>query len=347
MIRVALITGITGQDGSYLCEFLLSKGYDVWGMLRRSSVDTCGRISGVLDKIILRNGDLCDQMSIIRILSEIRDRYNRLIGGYRLEVYNLGAMSDVGVSFKEPEYSGNVDGLGALRMLEGILTCGLKDVCRYYQASTSEMYGEVQETPQRESTAFYPKSPYGVAKLYGYWITRNYRESYGLYACNGILFNHEGVRRGVNFVTRKITLGLSKILSGEEKELRLGNLDAKRDWGDARDYVEGMWLMLQCDKSDDYVLSTGETHSVREFVEEAFNLRGIKIGWRGSGLSEVGYDVLSGREYIRIDESLYRPSEVDLLLGDSSKARKDLGWSPKHGFKDLVRLMVDHDCPLS
>jgi GDPmannose 4,6-dehydratase len=341
-MKVALITGITGQDGSYLAELLLEKKYEVWGIVRRVSNINTQRIDHIIKKLTLRYGDLTDSTNILKIFAEIKATYGEKLE--RLEVYNLGAMSHVKVSFEEPEYSANVDGVGVLRLLEAIMASGLNKVTRFYQASTSELYGKVQEIPQTEKTPFYPRSPYGVAKLYGYWITVNYRESYNLFACNGTLFNHESERRGPTFVTRKITIGLGKILRGEEKKLVLGNLDAKRDWGHAKDYVEGMWLILQQDKPCDYVLATNELHSVREFVEEAFKLKNINIKWKGKGVEEIGYDEKTGQELIFVSEKYFRPAEVELLLGDSSKARKELNWSPKISFKELVKEMVDHDC---
>ena len=264
----------------------------------------------------------------------------------RLEIYNLGAMSHVKVSFEMPEYSGNVDGLGVLRLLEAIRSSGMMDKCRFYQASTSELYGLVQEVPQTETTPFYPRSPYGVAKLYGYWITKNYRESYNMFACNGILFNHESPRRGPTFVTRKITRGLNMILTGERDKLVMGNIDAKRDWGHAKDYVEGMWRILQADKPDDFVLATNEYHSVREFIEMAFELKGFEIRWKGKGINEIGYDVKTGRELIFISERYFRPAEVEELLGDAKKAQTILKWKPKYSFKELVEEMVREDCKI-
>jgi GDPmannose 4,6-dehydratase len=343
MNKVALITGITGQDGSYLAELLLSKNYIVWGVIRRSSDINTHRIDHLYEnkKLILKYGDLSDSTNITGILLEIKSAYEHLD---RLEVYNLAAMSHVKVSFEMPEYTGNVDGLGTLRILDAILKTGLKDKTRFYQASTSELYGKVQEVPQRETTPFYPRSPYGVAKLYAYWIVKNYRESYGMFACNGILFNHESPRRGPTFVTRKITRGLDMILRGERNELVLGNLDARRDWGHAKDYVEGMWRILQSDRAEDYVLSTNEYHSVREFVEEAFKLKGYSIKWRGTGINEVGYDENTGKELIFVSEKYFRPAEVEELLGDSTKAQTELGWVPQVSFLDLVRDMVENDC---
>lgn len=337
-MKVALITGITGQDGSYLTELLLDKGYIVWGIIRRASTFNIERIEHLRknQNLILKYGDLSDQTNLVSILSEIRNTY---VNMERLEIYNLGAMSHVKVSFELPEYTGDIDGLGVLRLLEAIRMLKMESVTRFYQASSSELYGKVVEVPQTETTPFYPRSPYAVAKLYGYWITKNYREAYDIYACNGILFNHESPRRGVTFVTRKITRGIKEIFDGKRECLTLGNLEAKRDWGHAKDYIDGMWLILQQDKPDDYVLSTGEYHSVREFVEIAFGLKGIKIQWSGSGLDEVGCDE-HGQVLVRVSDKYYRPTEVDELLGDSSKARTRLGWEPKYSFTDLVSEMM-------
>jgi GDPmannose 4,6-dehydratase len=344
MTIIALITGITGQDGSYLAELLLEKKYIVWGIIRKSSSINTHRIEHLyLNKsLILRYGDLSDSANILHIISEIKTTYPEMS---RLEIYNLGAMSHVKVSFEMPEYTGNIDGLGVLRLLEAIRSTGLQDKTRYYQASTSELYGKVQETPQTEKTPFYPRSPYGVAKLYGFWIVKNYRESYGMYATNGILFNHESPRRGETFVTRKITRGLGMILRGERDYLVMGNLDSFRDWGHSKDYVKGMWMILQSETPDDYVLSTNEYHSVREFIEISFGMRGFDIKWKREGLDEVGYDSKTGRELIFVNEKYFRPAEVDMLLGDSTKARTELGWKPECSFIDLVREMVDGDCP--
>jgi GDPmannose 4,6-dehydratase len=344
MTKIAFITGITGQDGSYLAELLLEKNYAVWGILRRSSNINTNRIEHIFNKLILRYGDLTDQVTITNILTEIKNTYTDL---ERIEVYNLGAMSHVKISFEMPLYTGDVDAMGTLRLLESIRNCGISiEKVRFYQASTSEMYGKVVEIPQRETTPFYPRSPYGVAKLYSYWITKNYRESYNMFACSGILFNHESPRRGHNFVTRKITIALGNILSGKQDKLVLGNLDSLRDWGHARDYVEGMWRILQHDEAKDYVLSTNEYHSVREFVEKAFQLKGFSIKWKGKGTNEIGYDENTGRELIFISEKYFRPAEVDELLGDSTLARMELGWVPKITFDELVRDMVDADCNL-
>ena len=335
MVKYALITGICGQDGSYLAEFLLDKGYTVYGIIRRSSTINTRRVDHIYNRIYLRYGDLSDTTSIIKILNEIKGKNPTI-----LEIYNLAAMSHVKVSFEIPEYTSDIDGTGVLRILDAILSLGMKDVTKFYQASSSELYGKVQEIPQSETTPFYPRSPYGVAKLYGYWITKNYRESYNLFACNGILFNHESPRRGETFVTRKITMGLNKILKGESDSLILGNLDAKRDWGHARDYVRGMWLMMQQQVSDDYVLATNEYHNVREFVEKAFDLKGFDIKWKGSGVSEIGFDSKSGRELIFINERYFRPAEVDFLVGNSNKAKTDLGWETEVTFDQLVQEMV-------
>ena len=342
MTKVAFITGITGQDGSYLAELLLEKGYHVWGIIRRSSNINTNRIDHIFDKLVLRYGDLTDSSNLLNVLMEIKNTYPSLD---RLEVYNLGAMSHVKISFEMPEYTGDVDAIGTLRLLESIRTSGISnEKVRFYQASTSEMFGKVVEVPQKETTPFYPRSPYGVAKLYSHWITKNYRESYNMYACCGILFNHESPRRGHNFVTRKITIALGNIIKGKQDKLVLGNINSLRDWGHAKDYVEGMWLMLQQEKPEDYVLSTCEYHSVREFVEKAFALKGFTIKWKGDGVEEVGYDEISERELIFISEAYFRLAEVDELLGDSTKARNELGWTPKCGFDELVRDMVENDC---
>ena len=342
-MKIALITGITGQDGSYLAELLLEKKYFVWGVIRRSSDINTHRINHLYKNknLVLRYGDMTDSSNLLHIMYEIKEEYPNLD---IVEVYNLAAMSHVKVSFEMPEYTGEADGVGVLRLLEAIRSSGMMDKCRFYQASTSELYGKVQEVPQKETTPFYPRSPYGVAKLYGYWITKNYRESYNMFACNGVLFNHESPRRGPTFVTRKITRGLNMILKGERDTLVMGNLDAKRDWGHAKDYVEGMWRILQVDNADDYVLSTNEFHSVREFIEKSFALKGFNIKWKGSGLDEIGYDENTGRELIFVSENYFRPAEVEELLGDSTKARTELGWTPQYSFNDLVKEMVEEDC---
>lgn len=343
MSSVALITGITGQDGSYLSELLLEKGYDVWGIIRRSSnINTC-KIEHIFNRLNLRYGDLTDSSNLLNILMEIKNKYLDNINV--LEVYNLGAMSHVKISFEMPEYTCDVDAMGTLRLLESLRLSGIDlNKIRFYQASTSEMFGKVVEVPQTETTPFYPRSPYGVAKLYSHWITKNYRESYGMFACSGILFNHESPRRGHNFVTRKITIALGNILNGTQDKLILGNINSLRDWGHAKDYVKGMWLMLQTDKPDDYILSTNEFHSVKEFVEKSFSLKGFIIKWKGSGVDEIGYDENTGRELICISEKYFRPAEVEELLGDSTKARTQLGWVPKYNFDELVQEMVDADC---
>ena len=328
-MSVALITGITGQDGSYLAELLLEKGYEVHGIVRRSSLINTHRIDHIYDKLTLHYGDLTDATNIIGVIKKVEPD----------EIYNLGAQSHVKVSFETPEYTGNTDGLGTLRVLEAVRLLGMEDKVRIYQASTSELYGLVQEVPQRETTPFYPRSPYGVAKLYGYWIVKNYRESYGLHASSGILFNHESPRRGETFVTRKITRGLSRISTGQQDVLSLGNLDARRDWGHAKDFVEAMWLMLQQDQPDDYVIATGEQYSVRDFVNEAAPYFGMNIEWMGEGLDEVGYDWNTKRPVIRVNPKYFRPAEVETLLGDPSKAKEKLGWEPKTSFKALVEDM--------
>jgi GDPmannose 4,6-dehydratase len=330
MSKVALITGITGQDGSYLAELLLEKGYEVHGIIRRSSSINTDRIDHIYPRIALHYGDLTDSSSLIRLIQQIKPT----------EIYNLAAQSHVKVSFEIPEYTGQVDALGTLRILEAVRLLGMEKDVRIYQASTSELYGLVQETPQTEKTPFYPRSPYGVAKLYGYWIVKNYREAYGMHCSSGILFNHESPRRGETFVTRKIVQGLSRISTGYQSSLTLGNLNAKRDWGHAKDFVEAMWLMLQQDKPDDYVIATGEQYSVRQFVETAAPYFGMNIKWHGEGVDEVGYDErYKSTPIIRVSEKYFRPSEVETLLGDSSKARRVLDWKPKFTFEKLVEDM--------
>tara|TARA_B000000532_G_scaffold52783_1_gene40468 strand:- start:6267 stop:7268 length:1002 start_codon:yes stop_codon:yes gene_type:complete len=329
-MKVALITGITGQDGSYLAELLLEKGYEVHGIVRRCSLINTYRIDHIYDRIHLHYGDLTDATNIIGVIKKIEPD----------EIYNLGAQSHVKVSFEMPEYTGNVDGLGTLRILEAVRLLGMEKSVRIYQASTSELYGLVQEVPQSETTPFYPRSPYGVAKLYGYWIVKNYRESYGLHASSGILFNHESPRRGETFVTRKITRGLSRISTGEQNVLSLGNLDARRDWGHAKDFVKAMWLMLQQDEPDDYVIATGEQYSVRDFVDAAAPYFGMKIEWMGEGLNEVGYDWNTKRPVIKVDPKYFRPAEVQSLLGDATKAKEKLGWEPETSFTELIEDMV-------
>ena len=328
-MKVALISGISGQDGSYLAELLLKKGYEVHGIIRRASQINTQRIDLIYDRIKLHYGDLTDSTNLVRIIQQVQPD----------EIYNLGAQSHVKVSFEIPEYTGQVDALGTLRILEAVRLLGMEKKTRIYQASTSEMFGKVQEIPQKETTPFYPRSPYGVAKLYGYWIVKNYRESYGLHASSGILFNHESPRRGETFVTRKITRGLSRISVGEQDILYLGNLNSKRDWGHAMDFVEAMWLMLQQDEADDYVIATGEQYSVREFVEEAAPYFGMKIEWMGEGLDEVGYDWNTKKAVIKVNPKYFRPAEVETLLGDATKAKEKLGWEPKISFNQLVEDM--------
>lgn len=337
-MKRALITGITGQDGSYLAEILLDKGYEVHGIVRRTSSITRERIEGIYKNLDIKNkniylhyGDITDSSSIQKVISEVRPD----------EIYNLAAMSQVGISFDIPEYTANCDGLGLLRILEAIRKLKLENT-KVYHASTSELYGKVSQSPQNEDTPFHPRSPYGVAKLYAYWISKNYRDSYNMFICNGILFNHESPRRGENFVTRKISLGVSEIHNGNKESIKLGNLDSKRDWGYAPEYCEAMWSMLQKDKADDYVISTGETHSIREFIEEAFKVIGINIKWIGSGIEEKGMDE-DGNILVEIDPRYFRPAEVDLLIGDSNKAKEILNWESKIKFSDLVKLMVESD----
>ncbi len=331
-MKKALITGITGQDGSYLAEFLLEKRYEVHGIVRRASLSNTARIDHILDQITLHDGDLADSSSLLRVINIVRPD----------EIYNLAAQSHVGISFDVPEYTAEATGVSTLKLLEAIRVNG--GTCRFYQASTSELFGGIPETaPQSEKTPFYPKSPYGAAKLYSYWITVNYRESYNMYACNGILFNHESPRRGENFVTRKITLAIANIIAGGQDKLSLGNMNAKRDWGFAGDYVKGMWLMLQQDRADDYVLATNETHTVREFVEAAFAELGFEIRWEGSGVNEKGYDAVSGRLLVDVNPEFYRPAEVEFLWGDCAKAEKELGWKRDVDFKGLVAMMMDAD----
>jgi GDPmannose 4,6-dehydratase len=334
-----LLTGITGQDGAYLAEFLLGKGYQVHGIKRRTSLFNTQRIDHLYQdphepepRMILHHGDMTDSSSLVRVVQQTQPD----------EVYNLAAQSHVGVSFEQPEYTANSDGLGTLRLLEAIRILGLEKKTRFYQASTSELFGKVRETPQKETTPFYPRSPYGAAKIYGYWITVNYRESYGMFACNGILFNHESPIRGETFVSRKITRALARIKVGLQERLYLGNLDARRDWGHARDFVEAMWLILQQREPEDFVIATGEQHSVRELVEAAAAQLGMRIAWKGAGRDEKGYDP-NGRCLVEIDPRYFRPAEVDTLLGDASKAKQKLGWSPRVSFRELVAEMVRED----
>ena len=343
-MKRALITGITGQDGAYLAELLLGKGYEVHGIKRRASSFNTDRIDHLYRdpheqgvRMLLHYGDLTDATNLIRIVQQVQPD----------EIYNLAAQSHVAVSFETPEYTANADALGTLRLLEAIRILGMTGRTRFYQASTSEMFGRVQEIPQRETTPFYPRSPYGAAKLYAYWITVNYREAYGMYACNGILFNHESPVRGETFVTRKITRGLARQREGLEDCLYLGNLDARRDWGHARDFIRAQWLMLQQERAEDFVIATGEQHSVREFCERAAALLDMRLEWRGSGVAEEGVEAGSGRTVIRVDPRYFRPTEVDTLLGDAGKARRVLGWEPQIGFEQLVREMVDEDLAIA
>lgn len=335
-MKSALITGITGQDGSYLAEFLLEKGYEVHGIVRRSSISNTGRIDHLLEKqaVTLHDGDLSDSSSMLRIIGMVRPD----------EIYNLAAQSHVQVSFDAPEYSGDVDALGVLRILEAIRILGLTEKTKFYQASTSELYGKVEEVPQNENTPFHPYSPYAVAKQYGFWITREYREAYGMFAVNGILFNHESERRGENFVTRKITLAAGRIACGLQEKLQLGNMDSLRDWGYARDYVECMWLMLQHEKPEDFVIATGVQHTVRDFAQKAFQAVGIELRWEGSGIDEKGIDVKTGKVLVEVNEAWFRPTDVDNLLGDPAKAKTTLGWNPqKTSYEELVKIMAEHD----
>jgi len=331
-MKVALITGITGQDGSYLAELLLEKGYEVHGIIRRCSLINTHRIDHIYNKLKLHYGDLTDSTNLVRVIQLVQPD----------EIYNLGAQSHVKVSFEMPEYTGQTDALGTLRILEAVRLLGMENKVRIYQASTSEMFGLVQEVPQKETTPFYPRSPYGCAKVYGYWITKNYREAYGMYACTGILFNHESPRRGETFVTRKITQAFSRISVGMQDCLYLGNLNAKRDWGHAKDFVEAMWLMLQQDEPDDFVIATGKQYSVKEFVNAAGPYFGLHIEWEGEGLNEVGVEKFNRKPIIRVDPKYFRPTEVETLLGDASKAKEKLGWEPKICFEQLVEDMCIH-----
>lgn len=339
-MKKALITGITGQDGSYLAEFLLEKGYEVHGIVRRASVSNTARIDHLIaeNSVRLHEGDLSDSSSIIRIVGEVKPG----------EIYNLAAQSHVHVSFDAPEYSGDVDALGVLRILEAVRITGLTDTCRIYQASTSELYGKVEEVPQRETTPFHPYSPYAVAKQYGFWIVKEYRDAYGMFAVNGILFNHESERRGENFVTRKITLAAGRIACGLQEKLFLGNLDSLRDWGYAKDYVECMWLMLQAEKPEDFVIATGVQHTVREFTTLAFHYAGIELEWQGRGMEEKGVDKATGKVLVEVSKDFYRPTDVINLWGDPTKARTVLGWNPqKTSYEELCRLMAEHDLELA
>ena len=343
-LKIAFITGVTGQDGSYLAELLLSKKYIVHGLIRRSSTLNTSRIEHIFNdkNLKLHYGDITDSSCLEKILNHIKNTYPNM---QRLEVYNLAAQSHVKISFEMPEYTADTCAFGTLKLLEAIRNSNLEKVVRFYQASTSELYGKAapEHIPQNENTPFYPRSPYAIAKLYSYWMVKNYREAYGMFACNGILFNHGGIRRGHNFVERKITLGLGKIIRGETDRLVMGNIDAKRDIGNAQDYVEGMWMMLQHDTPDDYVLATGETHTIREMIEKTFARCGFEILWEGCGLNEVGYNAKTGQAMIFISEKYYRPTEVDVLQGDSTKAMVTLGWEPKTSFDELINMMVDHD----
>ncbi len=339
-MKKALITGITGQDGSYLAEFLLEKGYEVHGIIRRASIANTARIDHLIakDAVALHDGDLSDSSSLIRIISEIEPD----------EIYNLAAQSHVQVSFDVPEYSGDVDAIGVLRILEAIRILGLTKKTRFYQASTSELYGKVEEVPQSETTPFHPYSPYAVAKQYGFWITKEYREAYGMFAVNGILFNHESERRGENFVTRKITLAAGRIAEGLQDHLELGNMDSLRDWGYAKDYVECMWLILQHDTPEDFVIATGQQHTVRDFTERAFKVNGMELSWEGEGLKEKGYDKATGRMVVCVNPAWFRPTDVDNLWGDPTKAKTELGWNPqKTSYEELVRIMAEHDRALA
>ena len=338
MSKVALITGITGQDGSYLAEFLLEKGYEVHGITRRASISNTARIDNILDKIKLHDGDLSDSSSLIRIISIVQPD----------EIYNLAAQSHVQVSFDVPEYSGDVDALGVLRILEACRILGLTKKTKFYQASTSELFGKVEEVPQRETTPFHPYSPYAVAKQYGFWITKEYREAYGMFAVNGILFNHESERRGENFVTRKITLAAGRIAEGLQDHLELGNMDSLRDWGYAKDYVECMWMILQHETPEDFVIATGEQHTVRDFTEKAFAANGMTVRWEGKGIDEKGYDAATGKLLVSVNPQWFRPTDVDNLWGDPTKAKTVLGWNPqKTSYEELVRIMADHDRALA
>ncbi len=333
-MKKALITGITGQDGSYLAEFLLEKGYEVHGITRRASLANTGRIEHILDKIRLHDGDLTDSTSLIRIIKEVQPD----------EIYNLAAQSHVQVSFDVPEYSGDVDAIGVLRLLEAMRMLGMEKTCKIYQASTSELYGKVEEIPQKETTPFHPYSPYAIAKQYGFWMIKEYREAYGMFAVNGILFNHESERRGETFVTRKITLAAGRIAEGLQDHLELGNMDSLRDWGYAKDYVECMWLIMQQDKPDDFVIATGVQHTVRDFTEKAFKANGIDIRWEGAGLDEKGYDAKTGKMLVCVNPQWFRPTDVDNLWGDPTKAKTVLGWNPqKTTYEQLVEIMAKHD----
>ncbi len=338
MNKIALITGITGQDGSYLAEFLLEKGYEVHGITRRASIANTRRIEHIIDRIKLHDGDLTDSTSLIRIIKQSKP----------CEIYNLAAQSHVQVSFDVPEYSGDVDAIGVLRILEAVRMLGMEKTCKIYQASTSELYGKVEEIPQRETTPFHPYSPYAIAKQYGFWMVKEYREAYGMFAVNGILFNHESERRGETFVTRKITLAAGRIAEGLQDHLELGNMDSLRDWGYAKDYVECMWLIMQQEQPDDFVIATGVQHTVRDFTEKAFAANGIQIRWEGSGLDEKGYDTATGKMLVCVNPAWFRPTDVDNLLGDPTKAKTVLGWNPQStSYEQLVEIMAKHDRALA
>ena len=337
-MKKALITGITGQDGSYLAEFLLEKGYEVHGIVRRASISNTGRIDHIKDKIFLHDGDLSDSSSIVKLVKEIEPD----------EIYNLAAQSHVGTSFEAAEYTGDIDALGVLRILEAVHMLGMENKCKIYQASTSELYGKVEECPQSETTPFHPYSPYAVAKQYGFWIIKEYREAYNMFACNGILFNHESERRGENFVTRKITLAVGRIAEGLQDHLELGNLDSLRDWGYAKDYVECMWLILQAEKPDDFVIATGVQHTVRDFTEKTFAENGIKIRWEGQGLDEKGYDAETGKMLVCVNPKFFRPTDVVNLWGNPEKAKRELGWNPQStSYEELIHIMATHDRELA
>lgn len=337
-MKKALITGITGQDGSYLAELLLEKGYEVYGITRRASIANTGRITHILNKVKLYDGDLADSTSLIKVIGEVKPD----------EIYNLAAQSHVQVSFDVPEYSGDVDAIGVLRILEAVRTLGLEKTTKIYQASTSELYGKVEEVPQSETTPFHPYSPYAIAKQYGFWMMKEYREAYGMFCVNGILFNHESERRGETFVTRKITLAAGRIAEGLQDHLELGNLDSKRDWGYAKDYVECMWLIMQQDTPDDFVIATGEQHTVRDFTEKAFAANGITVRWEGSGVDEKGYDAATGKMLVCVNPQWYRPTDVDNLWGNPAKAKSILGWNPqKTSYEELVKIMAEHDRELA
>ena len=339
MSKVAFITGITGQDGSYLAEFLLNKDYIIYGLVRRVSLyNNLLNIEQIKDKINIRYGDITDKSSIINILKEIKNKHTN-----KFEIYNLCAQSHVGLSFECPEYTTQVNSNGVLNLLEAVRNLDLEKTVKIYQASTSELYGMVQEIPQKETTPFYPRSPYAVSKLYAFWMIKNYRESYNMFCCNGLLFNHESPRRGDQFVTRKVTKGVANIIKGKADKIVLGNINAKRDWGHAKDYIEGMWLMLQQDKAEDYVLSTGQNYTIKDLIERSFKTQNIEIGWKGEGFNQIGYDLKTNKEYIFVEESQFRPAEVDELVGDCTSAKEKLGWKHKYSFDELIKEMIEND----